>query len=81
MIVVHVLTDVPPSVPQRGEPLVSVLTSRKFQPKWERARFRRLKRRYIEQPIRRLDRKIREEKFGGDYEYGDEEFFEEESIA
>ena len=62
--VMHVLTDVPPSVPQRGEPLVSVLTSRKLKPKWERARLRRLKRRYIEQQIRRVDRKIRVEKLG-----------------
>ena len=39
-IVKHVLTDVPPPVPQRGEPLVSALTSRKFKPKLERARLR-----------------------------------------
>ena len=41
-IVIHVLIDVLPSVPQRGEPLVSVLTSREFKPKWERLRLRKI---------------------------------------
>ena len=62
---IHVLTDVPPSVPQRGEPLVSVLTSRKRKPKWERARLRGLRKRLI-QRLKRRNVMIREERFGGD---------------
>ena len=49
----HVLIDVPPSVPQRGEPLVSILKSQKRQPKWARARLRGLRRRHVERMLRR----------------------------
>lgn len=41
-VVIHVLSDAPPSVPQRGEPLVSALRSRKFEPRWERTRLRKI---------------------------------------
>ena len=41
-MIIYALKDAPPSVPQRGEPLVSVLTSRKFEPHWERKRFREI---------------------------------------
>ena len=41
----HVLTDTPPSVPQRGEPMVCVLRSRVRTPKWERERLKGIKRR------------------------------------
>ena len=51
-VVIHVLSDVARSVPQRGEPLVSVLTSREFSPKSERERFR--------EPWRRRVRKWKE---------------------
>ena len=44
-IVMHVLTDAPPSVPPRGEPMVFVLESRVRTPNWERERFRGIKRR------------------------------------
>ena len=44
-IVMHVLTDTPPSVPRRGEPMVFVLKSRVRTPKWERERFRGITRR------------------------------------
>ena len=43
-VVIHALSDAPPSVPRRGEPLVSVLGSRKLKPKWERGRLRAHKR-------------------------------------
>ena len=62
-IVIHVLTDVPPSVPQRGEPLVSVLTSRKRKPKWERARLRGLRKRRIAY-LKRRNAMVREERYG-----------------
>ena len=42
-VVMHVLTDVLPSVPQRGAPLVSALTSRKLKPKLESRRLERLR--------------------------------------
>ena len=45
---IQFLEDAPPSVPQRGEPLVSVLTSRERKPKWERVRFMSLKTRLIQ---------------------------------
>ena len=37
-VVMDVLVDVPPAVPQRGAPLVSVLRTRVLKPKWERER-------------------------------------------
>ena len=72
-VVVHVLSDVPPSVPQRGAPLVSVLASRQHTPKCESRRFERIR------LLRRLRmrRTLREE----DSEDGDEESSEEESLA
>ena len=66
-IAIHVLTDVPPSVPQRGEPSVSVLTSRKRKPKWERARLRGLRKWLIER-LKRRNVMFKEERFGGDGE-------------
>ena len=39
-IATHVLKDMPPVVPPKGEPMVFVLTSRVRKPKWERARLR-----------------------------------------
>ena len=39
-IVIHVLRDMPPSVPPRGEAMVSVLTSRERKLHWERERLR-----------------------------------------
>ena len=51
-VVMHVLTDVPPSVPPRDEPLVFVFTSRERKPKWERARLRGIKRRYLDKIYR-----------------------------
>ena len=59
----HVLTDAPPSVPQRGEPLVSVLTSRKRKPKWERARLKGLRKRRIA-CLKRRNAMIREVRYG-----------------
>ena len=73
---IHVLTDAPPSVPQRGEPLVSVLTSRGRKPKWERIRLRGLKKRLIERPKRRNAR-FKEDVYGEDNGYS----FREEGIA
>ena len=43
----HVLIDVPPAVPQRSAPLVSVLRAMALKPRWERERLRRLNRRRI----------------------------------
>ena len=60
--------------------MVSVLTSRKLKPKWERARLRRLKRRYVERMIRKIER-IRKEENVGVYESGGEESSEEEINA
>ena len=79
-IAMHVLSDVPPSVPQRGEPLVSILTSRKRQPRWERARLRRIRRRYIERMMRRCDRSSEGWSEEGSESSG-EESSKEESIA
>ena len=45
-IVMHVLTDTPPSVPRRGEPMVFVLTSKVRTPKWGRERLKGIKRRH-----------------------------------
>ena len=42
-VVMRVLADAPPSVPSRGAPLVSILTFRKFKPKWEARRLERLR--------------------------------------
>ena len=57
---VQFLEDLRPSLPQRGEPLVSVLTSREHKPKWERVRFMGLKRRHI-QRLKRRNAKFKEE--------------------
>ena len=46
-VVMHGLSDMPPSVPPRGEPMVFALTSRKRKPKWERARLRAIRRHYL----------------------------------
>ena len=43
--VLHVLTDMPPVVPPKGEPMVCVFTSKVRKPKWERARLRGIRRR------------------------------------
>ena len=74
-IVMHVLRDAPPSVPPRGEEMVSVLTSRKRKPRWERARHEGIARRYNERMTRRFGRRryIEESDSG--------ESSEEESIA
>ena len=79
-ILMHVLTDAPPSVPPRGEPVVSVLTSRKRKPKWERARLRGIRRRYLEKMYRR-DCRVEREMSGYVDESDGEESSEEESIA
>ena len=55
-VVMHVLIDAPPSVPQRGAPLVSVFPSRKFKPKWEARRLERLRARYALLRARRLEK-------------------------
>ena len=52
-IAMHVLSDTPPSVPPRGEPVVFAFTSRKRKPKWERARHEGITRRLNEGMIRR----------------------------
>ena len=60
-IVMHVLRYAPPSVPPRGEPMVSVLTSRKRKPRWERMRLEAIRRRrihkrnsrFLREPVRR----------------------------
>ena len=44
-IVMDVLRDALPSVPPRGEPMVSVLASRKRKPKWERVSLEGVRRR------------------------------------
>ena len=53
-VVIHVLTDVPPSVPNRGVPLVSTLTSRKLRPNWELRRLERLRILEMERDLRRF---------------------------
>ena len=71
----HVLSDVPPSVPQRGEPLVCILTSGKRQPTWERARLRGIWR-------RRVKRMMRSEEWSEDgSESDDDESSKVESVA
>ena len=81
-IAMHVLHDAAPSVPPRGEPLVSVLTS--GEPSWERARLRGTRRRHNEWWLSRG----RSEEWSGEgsesegYSEGDEEESSEEgSIA
>ena len=74
-VVIHALRDTPPSVPQRGEPLVSVLKSKELKPKWERDRFRKHKKwmtRFKER-LGRCDRSRCSENY-------EEEFSVEESI-
>ena len=66
----HVLADVYPSVPQRGAPSFSVLTSRELKPKWEARRLESLKMRRV--------RRVRGE---DDSEEDVEESSEEESVA
>ena len=73
-IAIHVLSDVRPSVPQRGEPLVSVLRSRELKSRWERERFRKLRR-------RPASRKWSDESGGGYGEDDKEGTSEEESVA
>ena len=53
-VVMHVLIELLPSVPQRGVPLVSAFTSRNFQPKWDSRRLERLR-------VLRLRRILKEE--------------------
>ena len=76
-VVIHVLTDVPPSVPNRGDPLVSALTSRKLRPNWERRRLERVRMKKMERDLRRFgegDKSSEEGSVGG-------ESSEEESVA
>ena len=77
-IVMHVLLDVPPPVPPRGEPLVSILSSRERQPKLERVRLRDLRRR---RAGRMRSRGGSGEFSEEDSEGGGEESSEEESVA
>ena len=70
----HVLKDVPPSVPQGGGPLLFIFRSREFEPKWGHERFRELRR-------RRVGREWSDESIGEDSEDDEEEPSEEESIA
>ena len=46
-VVIHVLGDTLLSVPQGGELLVFIFWSRDIKPKWERVRFRKLRRRRV----------------------------------
>ena len=78
-VAIRALADTSPSVPQRGEPLVSVLRSRELKPKWERERLRKHKRWLIRfrERMGRYDGKC-----SGRYSESDgEESSEEESIA
>ena len=79
----HVLTDSPPSVPPRGEPMVCVFTSRKRKPKWERARRKGIVKRYVERVChwRRKGRRTDREWSGYVDESGGEGSSEEESVA
>ena len=70
-VVMHVLVGVPPSVPPMGAPLVSILASRGFKPKWEARRLERLR-------VRRV-RCVRSR--GGRSEGYNRESSEEESVA
>ena len=54
-VVMHVLSDVRPSVPTRGAPLASALTSRKLKPKWEYRRLEKLRIQQMERDLRRLE--------------------------
>ena len=79
-IVMHVLTDAPPSVPPRGEPMVFVFTSRKRKLEWERARLKGIGKRYVERLCRRGRRNERE--WNGYVDERDsEESSEEERVA
>ena len=82
-IVMHVLTDSPPSVPFRGEPMVFVVTSRKRKPKWERARRKGIGKRYVERMCHWRRKGRREEREWSGYvdERDSEESSEEESVA
>ena len=66
----HVLTDAPPSVPPRGEPMVFVPTSRERKPHWERAQRKGIRKRYFEKLCRRNDRMERERGIGYAIEEG-----------
>ena len=50
-IIIHVLGDAPPSVPQRGEPLVFIFRIRELKLKWGRMRFRKLRRRRVRREL------------------------------
>ena len=73
-IMMHVLTVIPHSVPQRGVPLVSIFRSRELKPKWECERLNRLS-------MRRAARVRSDDGSGEDVEGDEEEFSEEESVA
>ena len=89
----HVLTNAPPSVPPRSEPMVSVCTSRERKLKWERARLRGIRKRHRDKMDRRSDqlkRRMRRYVDEGDSEESsdeehiesdDEESSEEGNIA
>ena len=73
-VAMHVLNDVLPSVPQRGQPLVSVLRSRKFRPTWECERLSDLQ-------MRRARRVGSDGSSGEGKEEDEEESSEEGSVA
>ena len=75
----NVLRDAPPPVPPRGEPMVSVLTSRKRKPRWERMRLEAIKRRRIRKKNNRFLREPVRRWYAD--ENNSEETSEEESIA
>ena len=79
-VVMNMLADTPPSVPPRGEPMVSVFTSGERKLKWERARLRAIRKRHRDTMDRISDQIERR-----NWRYGDggdsEESFEEEHIA
>ena len=83
----HVLTDSPPSVPPRGEPMVSVLTSMDQKPRWVRARRKGIGKRYVERVCHwrreeRREKRRRKREWSGYVDEGDdEESSEEESVA
>ena len=74
-VVMHVLVDQPPSIPQKRAPLVSVFTSRELKPKWEA---RPLQRSRVKHAELRARREGSEESSEG---YNDWESFEEEESA
>ena len=78
--VMDILTDTPPSVPPRGEAMVSVLTSRERKPKLERARLRGIQKRRRDKLDRISDQVDRRRRgYFGDSD--SEESSGEESIA